>query len=113
MGDLAVEKYLKKYASFNDFVDGELLHGSMIYHPIFRPQSWYLCDWKGDVQVDYVGRFESMAADFEKIAEDLRLEDFRGLPVVNKSSSFSEDFSRDTKKIVLDIYKDDYGLFGY
>lgn len=113
MDDLSAAEYLMKYKSFNDFVEGELLNGGMIYHPVFRPQSWYLCDWKGEVQVDYVGRFESMAAGFESVAHKLQLEKFNGLSVVNKSSSTHEEFSDGCKKAILEVYRDDYKFFAY
>ncbi len=113
MGDLSVANYLQKYRSFDEFVDGEFLNGHMIYHPIFRPQSWYLCDWKGDVRVDYVGKFESIDADFNNVARELGLKKFTGLPVINKSSVNPEKIAVSTKNIIADLYKDDFDVFEY
>ena len=113
MGDFSVAKHLKSYENFNDFVEGELLNGRMIYHPIFRPQSWYLCDWRGEVRVDYLGRFESIASDFENVVQDLQLENFKGLSVVNKSPYVSEEINSKTKRIISEVYRNDYQLWYY
>lgn len=85
MEDLLVAKQINKYESFDEFVSAELVNGSMIYHPIFRPQCWYLCDWKGEVKADYVGKFESMDSDFQVIVDKLGITDFHGLKVANRS----------------------------
>ncbi|MGF2733386.1 sulfotransferase family 2 domain-containing protein [Marinobacter sp. DUT-1] len=113
VGDLSVSDYLSRYKSFNEFVDDELSKGSMIYHPIFRPQSWYLCDWKGEIQVDFVGKFESIDSDFENVARNLKLSRFKGLDLVNKSPAKCEEISKHTEHKILEIYKNDYKVFGY
>lgn len=110
MGDLEVAKYLEKYESFNHFVESEILNGSMIYHPIFRPQSWYLCDWRGKIQVDYIGNFDTIAKDFEYVARCLELKDFKGLPVVNKTSAAPEMIEEKVEKILREAYRDDYNI---
>ncbi|MFG6139553.1 sulfotransferase family 2 domain-containing protein [Halomonas sp. B23F22_10] len=112
-GDLEVARYLEKYNGFNDFVDRELVAGSMINHPIFRPQAWYLCDWKGDIQVDYVGRFETIDNDFKKIAKHLHLGCCGGLPLINKSTECSEIISETASSAIREVYRADYHFFGY
>lgn len=111
-GDLIVSQYLKRYKSFNDFVECELLNGNMIYHPIFRPQSWYLCDWNGDIRVDYIGRFENLENDFNHIMKNMGLKQ-SGLPNINKSNGSDEVVSNYSKVLIKKIYKDDYILFDY
>ncbi|MDY0132483.1 MAG: sulfotransferase family 2 domain-containing protein [Desulforegulaceae bacterium] len=113
MGDLEIAKYLEKYKSFNEFLECEFLNGKMIYHPIFRPQSWYLCNWKGEIQVNFIGRFETMADDFDIIADKIGLEDFKELTVINKTLSKPEVFSIEAKEIIYNTYQDDYQIFDY
>jgi len=113
MGDLAVAEYLERYKSFGEFVYCELVNGSMINHPIFRPQHWYLCDWNGEVRVDYVGRFESISSGFENVAGRLGLEGFKGLPVVNKSKSSTENIGIEGIDLISKLYRNDYTIFDY
>src|SRR5690606_5604648 len=113
MGDLAVAEYLERYESFGEFIECELINGSMINHPIFRPQHWYLCDWSGEIRVDYVGRFESISSDIERIAESLSLKDFKGLPVVNKSKDSYESIGLEAAKLISEVYRKDYEIFEY
>jgi hypothetical protein len=113
MGDLSVAKYLSRYNSFHDFIEFELLTGSMIYHPIFRPQSWYLCDWQGEIKVDFLGKFETINKDFENIAQAIGLANFDRLPVINKSLRKADLVDDDSKRRIFDIYKHDFEMFGY
>lgn len=110
MNDLPLSKYLELYNSFDEFVDAELFNGSMIYHPIFRPQSWYLCNWNGEIKVDYVGRFESISRDFKNVVEQLQLNDFSGLQVINSSPVKIKDIGLSARDKIKLIYKDDYKL---
>lgn len=112
-GDREVSKYLERYEKFGDFVEGEIIEGSMVYHPIFRPQSWYLCDWNGEVKVDFLGRFESISVDFEQVARRIKLKGHNGLPVLNKTKNVAENISNDVKEMIAQAYKDDYKIFGY
>jgi len=111
--DIKLSTYLRRYSRFDEFVEEELFRGQMIYHPIFRPQSWYLCDWTGATRVDFLGRFESISRDFEHVADKLRLNNFNGLPVVNKSMAPKEEVGSYAKEIIKEIYKHDYEAFGY
>ncbi len=113
MGDISVAKYLSRYNSFHDFIKFELLTGSMIYHPIFCPQSWYLCDWQGEIKVDFLGKFETINKDFENIAQAIGLANFDRLPVINKSLRKADLVDDDSKRRIFDIYKHDFEMFGY
>ncbi|MBV1932336.1 MAG: sulfotransferase family protein [Porticoccaceae bacterium] len=79
-----------------------------------RSQASVLCD-KGNVLVDYVGRFENMAEDWKIIAEQYKLP---LLPHKNKSSksetsSPQSPYTHQTAKIVADRYREDIETFGY
>ncbi|SMO55738.1 Sulfotransferase family protein [Alcanivorax sp. DSM 26295] len=113
LGDLSTSDYLNKYNNFEDFLEGELLKGAMIYHPIFRPQSWYLCNYKGEIQVDFVGKFESIDKDFQHVANQIGLKSFDRLPKINNSVSRKETISLAAQKEIFNLYKDDFLFFGY
>ena len=113
MEDLAVAEYLSKYRSFSEFLDRELLEGSMIYHQIFRPQTSYICDWRGDIKVDFVGKVETMEKDFNYIARLIGLGEDHQIRVINSSEQAPEEISRADKEKIFQVYENDFKLLGY
>lgn len=113
ISDFEVANHLDQYDNFDDFVQFELFKGKMIYHPIFRPQTWYLCDCFGRIKVDYVGRYESFDSDFVEVARQLNIDKLSGLPVINKSPNSLITLNQLSKTIIYDIYRDDYDIFKY
>ncbi|WP_164880788.1 sulfotransferase family 2 domain-containing protein [Aestuariirhabdus litorea] len=113
MEDLVVSQQIKKYSCFNEFVEAELISGKMIYHPIFRTQTCYLCNWKGEIKVDFVGKFENIDFDFKAVAAQLKITNTNILQKLNQSKEAKETVEENTKKIIRELYKDDYDIFGY
>lgn len=115
-GDLAVAEVLQSYETFADFIRFGLCDGYMLYHPVFRPQSWYLCDWTGNVMVDFLGRYESLDRDFHVVAESLGIS--ASLPMLNKTeeTTGSREIERrepEALKAIARVYADDYRLLNY
>lgn len=110
--DLDVAEFLKKFEDFNEFAF-ECLSGAnmMMFHPIFRPQCLYLTDWKGDLQVDFLGSFESIDEDFDFVAEKLGISS--ALPkknTGNKPSVSEVNISSQTLSILRETYRCDFDL---
>lgn len=80
----------------------------------FMPQSNWLLDDKGDLLVDFVGRFESLENDFDMIRERLHRTDIV-LPHVKKSQHdhYRSYYNEATKKIVETWFSADIKRFGY
>lgn len=78
-----------------------------------RPQCHWLCDAKGRVLADFVGRFETVATDFSTVA--MRLELPCRLPHLNSSARpcYRELYDRETSAIVHQLYRQDIDSFGY
>lgn len=100
--------------SFDEFIERliEIPDPKIDRH--LRSQASVLC-YKGNVLVDYVGRFENMAEDWRVIAEEYQLP---LLPHKNKSSksetsSPQSPYTYRTAKIVADRYREDIEIFGY
>lgn len=72
---------------FNYFVEA-IFAPAMFKHIrwFVGPQTDFLCDKKGWVMVDFVGRYENLQQDFDKISQQLGLS-IRPLPWLNKSGS--------------------------
>lgn len=87
---------------------------SIMHWQHFRPQVEYVCNQKGKVLVDFVGRFESLEKDFQVVCNTLGLE--KTLPHLNKTrerASYQSYFSEEQKRIVGDMYQQDIFTFGY
>jgi hypothetical protein len=111
--DTEISELLSRFNTFDQFVAECLSSTLMIQHQIFRPQHTYLCNWKGELMVDYLGRFESIDTDFKEIARRLNLETHNPLPIINRSEASAKSISPNTKDILRQIYKADYEILGY
>lgn len=69
----------------------------------------------GKPEVDFVGRFENLQEDYEKVREMLGVG--KALSHENKSDYSGGDYEQfytpETKKIVADVYSKDFETFGY
>lgn len=79
----------------------------------FIPQWCFLCEDGGKVIVDFVGRFENLAADFHYVCGRLGIPRFDP-PVVNASGvkSYADLYTPETAAIVAKHYAADIALFG-
>ena len=83
--------------------------------PHVRPQSLVLCG--GEVPLDFVGRFESLADDFRSITQRLY-----GAPIelgfqspsrTNATSQLAQYYTPRLVEMVNEVYSDDFRMFGY
>jgi len=107
------DKNLAAYSTFDAFVREWLNEDSIVSFPHFLPQSFFVADARGNVMVDFLGRYESLAADFAEVAR--RLGRACTLPLYNKSehADFADYYNADTRKIVARVYARDIELFNY
>jgi hypothetical protein len=93
--------------TFEDF----LLH--KMDHNTFG-QLYFLTDSKGKVPMDFIGRFEYLQEDFNKVCTQLGIED-PTLPqlLVRKYSHYTENYTPRTKDLVYGFYKDEIDYFGF
>jgi hypothetical protein len=102
--------------SFDDFllhctdtIDDHDGRKSILYN-----QLDYLCDEQGRLLVDFIGRFEHLAADCRALFDRLRLEQ-PVLPHVNRSSHrhYNSFYTERTRRLVAERYARDIAAFGY
>jgi len=122
--------------SFKDFVLNKLPEpGWSDKYRHVMPQYDMLHDGDGKLLVDFVGRFESLQQDFDRVCEQLNIDD-SALPHMNKSDKKSRDLKRkvrnmiymngennnrgladfydeETRVAVADYYRRDIEAFGY
>ncbi|TWE15199.1 sulfotransferase family protein [Kitasatospora atroaurantiaca] len=81
----------------------------------FRSQRTFLCDGRGQILVQFVGRFERLSEDFAFAARRISLPD-PALSVLNKTSYGRESLSEwtfESRAQFTQFYRDDYSLFDY
>ena len=79
----------------------------------FIPQFNFLCDDNGEIIVDFIGRYENLDEDFNKVCEinGLNLQ----LPHRMKTNhkKYTEYYNKDTEQLVADVYAKDIEYFNY
>jgi len=77
---------------------------------IFSNQS----KWLKDVNVDFIGKFENLANDFDRLCSILEVEP-KHLPHINSSEHlpWQEYYDDETLEIVHKYYQEDFEKFGY
>lgn len=110
-----IEDYILNYDyDFNSFVRNEMTKVDVTKQIHFIPQYKWITDDNGEICVDFVGKVENIASDFQKLVRFLDFGDYE-LKMRNKNiykpSKFS--LSDDSIEIIKDIYAMDYDLFGY
>ncbi|MCC5915637.1 MAG: sulfotransferase family 2 domain-containing protein [Balneolaceae bacterium] len=109
------EKNIMQYDTVNDFVMEWLNEESMWSYPHFKPQYSFVCDISEKPEVDFIGKFENIDQDFDKVCSILGIEN--RLKVRNKgetdNSNWREDFTNQSIEKVTELYRYDFKVFSY
>jgi hypothetical protein len=106
------DQYLAKYrGSFEAFVKDLPL---FLNTKFFAPQFVWLCDSKGRLITDFVGRFESLHQDLATLSRSIAI-DPSGLSHrnVTKHKPYQEYYTTEGRNIVERAYARDVALFDY
>ena len=83
----------------------------------FRPHEYYLINYRGELNFDYIGRFENIVDDYRHIAGKMGV---RGeLPHLNKTKTLSGSqdyrsaYTDEMMERVGQVYQADVNLLGY
>ena len=122
MTDISLRKDSKtevnRYADFEDFVLNWLTPSTARNHEHFRPQHRFVCDPSGTLQLDYVGRFESLGESFTAIADQLGVEtqlihDRKTKRTSSDPTKYTDVYTPAMRAVVEEIYGRDLRLFDY
>lgn len=104
---------LSAYDDFDEFVRCWVNSENIWRGEHFYPQSYFLDSGPFPVELDFIGRFETLDRDFSYIAKHLELD--VALDCHNKSrrTSYADYFSPATRDIVASVYAEDIRRFGY
>jgi len=111
--NVAVAREIQAFGSFEAFCEG-FSRTKLARDRHFRPQLYWITDGFGRVLMDYVGRTETLQADFDVICEKLGLP--KGpLPHANPSTHrhYTNYYTPKRRKLVGDVYRRDVAVLGY
>ena len=99
--------------SFNTFLKTELKKVRDVWHHTLT-QSQHIHDKDGNLMVDFIGKFENLQEDFDKICDKIGLARVQ-LPHNNASGKKGREncLTEENKQIIYDLYKIDFDNFGY
>lgn len=112
------DKYIKKYdGDFIQFVKNFVAADKIKYLFHMHPQHEFIYDRKGRLLVDFVGKYENLQEDFNKICDQFSVPHVK-LPYINKTpyrkiQHFTDYYNDEARKIVAEKYSRDIDLFGY
>jgi len=109
----AYEMYLSQYKNFEDFVINGLDRKIIYEITHFIPQSEFICNNKGKVLVDYLGKFESLNQDIITLSKKLKKEIIMGHHNSNSKQDYTNAYTDKMIAKVQDIYKKDIDIFNY
>ncbi|PID74100.1 MAG: hypothetical protein CSB33_00280 [Desulfobacterales bacterium] len=103
----------RHYADFNDFVLKQVRRERIAADLFLQPQIHYITDGNGELAINFLGRFERLARDFEIIAGKLGIR--AELPVLNSTrhAHYAQCYTSVTRQIAADVYAADIDAFGY
>ncbi len=109
----AFDRFLSRYKNFEDFVINGLSNKVMneIIHLV--PQIDFICDKKGKILVDYIGKFENLQIEIKTLSEKLNKEIILSHLNLNKKKSFDKVFTDKMRKRVRKLYAKDFEILGY
>ncbi|MDR8393929.1 sulfotransferase family protein [Aliifodinibius sp. S!AR15-10] len=104
---------IASYKSFESFVLNWLNAENIWSYIHLLPQHHFLCE-NDEPQVNFIGRFENLQQDFQKICKELNVDPI--LTQYNKtkrSQKCEEYYTPEIWEKVVKLYKKDFDIFGY
>lgn len=107
------KEVLGSFANEDDFVKKWLKRERLHDYLHFVPQYEFLRTWGTSPKVDFIGRFENLAEDFETIRSRVGGKPLKNLNSSERQETWQEVLSDQSRKLASEIYAVDYELFGY
>jgi len=110
-------QHLSNCESLEQFVE-DLLTPEMAWRwKHFRPQYFFLTRTGRNIDVDFLGRYETLNEDFNRLIREFGIEDCRELAWANASKgarvSYRDRYTSRMRDIVAEVYRQDIELLGY
>ncbi|WP_019503967.1 sulfotransferase family 2 domain-containing protein [Pleurocapsa sp. PCC 7319] len=106
-----------KSMSFEEYIEWITNDTTKSSRKYLRSQKNIITDEKGKIIVDFVGRFENLQSDYNKICQIIDLPTTK-LPGRNKSQkkktkTYKDYYNDKTKDLIYNYHREDIDLFGY
>lgn len=111
--DFPAHQMVMRYESFDTFAQKWLCEETAHKQMHFAPQWLFLCDSLGQLRMDFIGRQESMAADFAHICSKLGVQASLDQVNVSPGEARQPEFATRTIERIMRVYERDYELLGY
>jgi len=81
---------------------------------MLRPQTEWLKNFNGILDLGYIGKFENLQQDFEQACKLMEIEPIR-LPhkIKGSGTNYLDEFDEDSKELVAEYYEEEIRNFGY
>ena len=108
------EKYVRQYKDFREFVLEGVGNGRVLEQTHCRPQVSWITDATGKVIVDFLGHYETLQQDFDKVCrrfgwEEKPLKKMNGI----QHPLYTQVYDRAMIWTVLSVYRRDFEVGGY
>jgi hypothetical protein len=82
--------------------------------PALRPQLFWITNSKGQVSMDFIGRFENLGQDFARVCNTLNIEDPE-LPqlLAGDKRHYTDYFDAKTRDAIFNRYREEIDYFGF
>lgn len=80
-----------------------------------RPQTYWLKQFDGQINMDFIGKFESIDSAYRNVMESLSIKNIGELPhkIEGQKSNYKEDFTEEVIRFISEYYKEEIDLFDY
>jgi len=123
-------KYFSKFEAFVEFlykkkgepdtrgtVENYMSLDWLLNSAFYTPQHKFICNRKGKLMVDFLGRFEDFSVDLATLLDNLKVaydEEFLFKKVnATKHEKYTTYYNKKTRSMIKSIYKRDFEIFGY
>ena len=94
---------------FRQWLMDDRIRADMVVDEVFRPMVHYL-----DAPVDFIGRFENLQEDFDKVCEMIEVEPKRlVMDNIGTHPTWRELLDKKMRERVYHLYRQDFETFGY
>jgi len=81
---------------------------------MLRPQTYWLKNYDGSINMDYIGRFETLTEDFNAICTALDIQRI-SLPhrIKGTGEDYREHYDTESMDMISNVYQEEIKLFNY
>lgn len=104
-----------KTSTFECFILNFLTRTNIIQHSLFRPQTFFVCNFSGEPVVDHICKLETIEDDVRPVFDRLNLSFPEYFPSINSRSQNTPtlDISDRAESMIYKLYQSDFETFGY